>query len=146
MKRSLGSYSDERFKVITRTPEQVIVEALLDALNDGKLGCLKHQESEIRAIGEELKTSSGGSSDRLKELLSETKQISEAVVNEITQITLDFVSREIEKYTNIRAVRELTDEEKQYGRNTLPRLLSSLRSLVGVDLIEPNGDDVAQVE
>lgn len=121
-----------------RGPEQVIIEALLDAIVHGRLNCLKDHETQLREIALEARMHNSGSSVRLKNVLLGNGQIGEAAVDEMTRITLDFISSEIKKYASIRAIRELTDEEKQYGQNTLPHLLNSLRSLIKDDSTEPN--------
>lgn len=119
---------------MTQRPEELVAEALLNAIDEGRTNCLSEQEVvRLRGIAREIKLDKRGAAVRMQTTLLDNGALSEAAIDEMTRITLEFVSKEIEKYSNIRAVRELTDEEKYYGQNILPQLLGSLRSLLGID-------------
>lgn len=110
--------------------EIIIVELLLKAIAANQLSGMAIHLHRLQRIALAMKSGDPEAVSQLRALLIEYSELKEGAIESLADMTLGFVRSEVERYTEISKIRELTSVEKDYGQNTLGRLLTTLNDLI----------------
>ena len=113
-----------------RRSDVSIVEAVLDAIEGGDYPELKRFEREFRELHQALL--SGEAEEKLQSLLRQHDRLFEETIHAVASQTIRFIESELARFKEIKAGRELTEQEKRYGNETLGGLVAGLAELTGL--------------
>lgn len=119
------------------TADLGLIDDILRAIRDGECVALKRAEAELRTLRATLvrtaPTSRQSVSDQVALLLNREPAFAMEARRVVAKTAMRFIETQMEYYSGLALERELTEDEKRFGRESLGPLIDSLRTLFDPD-------------